>query len=211
MVPFLARIVGLTKKKEVPPENIYTRDILKGKCFEIGEFTYGEPVVMQWDDSTRLHIGKYCSIASGVTILLGGNHRTDWVTTYPFNVLSAAFPRAHGIVGHPATKGDIVIGNDVWIGHGATILSGVHIGDGAVVGAHAVVATDVEPYTIVVGNPAKTVRKRFDEDTICALLNIQWWNWSPEKINQEVDYLCSENIQAFIDRNQNNNNHPAYE
>ena len=177
----------------------YTKDLFHGDLFEIGEFTYGRPNVIQWDDSTRLHIGRFCSIADEVTIVLGGNHRTDWVTTYPFNVLSEPFPKACDIKGHPATKGDVWIGNDVWIGLGATILSGVHIGDGAVIGANTVVAKDVDPYAIVVGNPGRMVKKRFDDDTIKALSEIRWWEWNEERINEAMPLLCSPNIQVFID------------
>lgn len=205
MVAFLERIVGKIKKWKgdaEAPQSFYTKDLFSGRHYDIGDHTYGCPTVIQWDDSTNLHIGKYCSIAEKVTILLGGNHRTDWVTTYPFNVLSGHFPEAEGIKGHPASKGDVWIGNDVWIGCGATILSGVHIGDGAVVGAESVVSKDVEPYAVVVGNPSRMIKKRFDEDTIRALLEIRWWNWDENKINQEMRYLCSSSIQEFIGRNQ---------
>ena len=204
MVAFLARIVGNKNKKQVASvgaDQGYTKDHLVDPLFEIGDYTYGCPNVIHWDESTRLHIGRFCSIADDVTILLGGNHRTDWVTTYPFNVLSNPFPNAATIKGHPATKGDVWIGNDVWIGRGVTILSGVRIGDGSVLGANAVITQDVEPYSIVVGNPGKVVKKRFDEKIINALLEIGWWNWDEEKINQEVQFLCSSNIEKFIDRN----------
>lgn len=203
MVAFLERIIGRkNNKNEVAeaPQSIYTKDLFPGCQYDIGEYSYGCPIVRRWDDKTNLHIGKFCSIADNVTIMLGGNHRTDWVTTYPFNVLSEPFPQAEGITGHPATKGDVWIGNDVWIGSGATILSGVHIGDGAVVGAQAVVTKDVEPYAIVTGNPARMVKKRFDDDSIKALLEIQWWNWSVEKINAEMRFLCNNEIGVFIER-----------
>ena len=208
MVAFLGRIFGNRIKKRVAEASeevvsVYTKDYLSGSLFEIGDYTYGRPNVIRWNESTRLHIGRFCSIADGVTILLGGNHRTDWVTTYPFNVLSAPFPNASCIQGHPATKGDVWIGNDVWIGQGATILSGVHIGDGAVIGSKAVVSKDVEPYAVVVGNPGRVIKKRFDEATIKALLEIRWWDWDEEKINQEAPYLCSSNIEEFIKRNTN--------
>lgn len=211
MVAFLDRIVGRivkklgSKYKSVMAQNdsqeACTKDCFKDYDYEIGDYTYGCPSVIVWDDVTRLHIGKFCSIAAGVTIMLGGNHRTDWVTTYPFNVLSQRFPNAAEIKGHPATKGDVWIGNDVWIGRGATILSGVRIGDGAVIGLNAVVSKDVEPYSIVVGNPGRVVKKRFDEKTIEALLKIRWWDWDEERINQETAFLCSSNIQEFIDKN----------
>ena len=205
MVAFLDRITGKIKKREPvkTPEkvdSIYTKNSLVGELFDIGDYTYGTPKVIHWDDSTHLHIGKFCSIADGVTILLGGNHRTDWVTTYPFNVLSEPFPNAKNIVGHPATKGDVWIGNDVWIGYGATILSGVHIGDGAVIGAGSVVSKNVDPYAIVVGNPGRMVKKRFDEKNIESLLEIGWWNWDISKINDESHNLCCSNVKEFIDR-----------
>lgn len=209
MVAFLARIVGKIKKKEASPRinskqgSVYTKDCLTGENYDIGEFTYGHPNVFMWDNSTRLHIGKFCSIASDVTILLGGNHRTDWVSSYPFNVLSKPFPNASPIKGHPATKGDIWIGNDVWIGYGATILSGVHIGDGAVIGAKTVVTKDVAPYAIVVGNPGRMVKKRFDEKTIAALLEIGWWNWDEKQINDASHLLCNSDIHSFIDKYSN--------
>ncbi len=209
MVAYLDRISGKIKKKlnflkDTPNQSsIYTKDRLTGANFEIGEYTYGCPNVVQWDDSTNLHIGKFCSIASDVTILLGGNHRTDWVSSYPFNVLSKPFPKASPIKGHPATKGDIWIGNDVWIGHGATILSGVHIGDGAVIGAKTVVTKDVAPYAIVVGNPGRMVKKRFDEKTIAALLEIGWWNWDEKQINDASHLICNSDIHGFIDKYSN--------
>ena len=203
MVVFLDRFFGRKNKIDEPPGKggvTYAKDLLQGDLFEIGEFTYGCPHVIQWDDSTYLHIGRFCSIADEVTIMLGGNHRTDWVTTYPFNVLSEHFPKASNLKGHPATKGDVWIGNDVWIGRGVTVLSGVHIGDGAVIGANAVVSKDVEPYAVVVGNPGKMVKKRFDDATIKSLLEIRWWDWDVNRINESSPLLCSSNIQEFIDR-----------
>ena len=203
MVAFLDRITGRIKKWKSGEthekiDSLYTKDHLDGELFDIGAYTYGIPNVIHWDESTHLHIGRFCSIANDVTIMLGGNHRTDWVTTYPFNVLSNPFPTASSITGHPATKGDVWIGNDVWIGLGATILSGVHSGDGAVIGAHAVVTKDVAPYAIVVGNPGRMIKKRFDEETISALLEIAWWNWDEKRVNDATPLLCSSNIQTFI-------------
>ena len=142
-------------------------------------------------------IGKFCAIAEGVTVLLGGNHRTDWISTFPFSVL---WPEVAGhIKGHPATRGDVVIGNDVWIGWGALILSGVKIGDGAVIGAHSVVSRDVPPYAIVCGNPAIIKKYRFDEESIQKLLAISWWNWPDEEIAEVVPMLLSQDIGAFLE------------
>jgi acetyltransferase-like isoleucine patch superfamily enzyme len=179
-----------------------TRDALKSHIlhygFEIGKHTYGTPSVIMFGNDGVLKIGKYCSIAPEVKIFLGGNHRIDWVTTYPFSALEE-WPEAHNIEGHPATKGDVVIGNDVWLGYESVIFSGVTIGDGAVVGAYSKVFSDVEPYTIVGGNPAKPIRKRFSDDEIKMLEEIQWWNWPEDKVRTNVHLLCSGQIAKLKD------------
>lgn len=181
------------------PRPFFTKDRLAGLGYEIGDFTYGEPRVLTWGEETTLKIGKFCSIADGVFILLGGNHRVDWVTTYPFSALPNDWPEAADITGHPSSNGDVIIGSDVWIGHQAIILSGVSIGDGAVVGARAVVTRNVPPYAIVVGNPATMVRKRFDDATIRELQRVKWWDWSIEKIRLNVHVLMSPNTRKIID------------
>jgi acetyltransferase-like isoleucine patch superfamily enzyme len=162
--------------------------------YVIGRGTYGKPVVHNYLDGATLRIGAFCSLAD-VTIFLGGEHRIDWVTTYPFSVL---WPEAQHIPGHPASKGDVVIGNDVWIASGATILSGTTIGDGAVVGAQAVVSGHVEPYAIVAGNPARMVRKRFDDDTIRRLVETAWWTWPDDDIRAALPLLLDGDIAAFL-------------
>ena len=199
---FLKLILGnLNSYNAVFKENngrkIFTKHLLKDKQFVIGDFTYGKPIVRHWGESATLEIGKFCSIAANVHIFLGGNHRVDWVTTYPFPAFSSFFPAAKEIVGHPATKGNVVIGNDVWIGNGATIMSGVTIGDGAVVGTMAVVAKDVKPYEIVVGNPARPIRKRFNDKIIANLLILQWWNLPMEEIEKIMPLLCSDPDHFF--------------
>ncbi|MDT8903497.1 CatB-related O-acetyltransferase [Anaeroselena agilis] len=163
--------------------------------YDIGDWTYGSPTIFSWDEGATLKIGRFCSIADGVEIMLGGEHRSDWVTTYPF---SAICEQAHCFPGHPKSKGDVIIGNDVWIGSKALILSGVRIGDGAVVGAHSVVAKDVAPYSIVAGNPARLCRLRFDEQVIKKLLKIAWWEWPFAKIMEAWPLLLSSNIDDFI-------------
>jgi acetyltransferase-like isoleucine patch superfamily enzyme len=183
----------------------YTRDVIKGEDFEIGEYTYGIPIVFTYSfiaGQGKLKIGKFCSIAGDVRIHLGGNHRTDLVTTYPFRAFPDDWPQAKYL--RPTdvdaiSKGDVIIGNDVWIGSGATILSGVKIGDGAVIAAEAVVTSDVEPYSIVAGNPAKFIKKRFDEETISRLLKIKWWDWPVEKIRNNVNVICSDNVSKMFD------------
>lgn len=163
---------------------------------EIGAHTYGQPTVRWWGENARLKIGRYCSIADGVTILLGGNHRSDWISTYPFSALDE-WPEAHHIEGHPATNGDVVIGNDVWLGLGCTILSGVTIGDGAVIGAQALVTRNVPPYTIVGGNPAKVIRQRFEPDVIAMLTSSKWWDLPEDTVRGLIPLLMSGNVEAF--------------
>jgi acetyltransferase-like isoleucine patch superfamily enzyme len=141
-----------------------------------------------------MKIGAFCSISDGVTIFLGGNHRIDWLTTYPFPVFRES---AKQFEGHPATRGDVVIGSDVWIGYGATIMSGVEIGNGAVVGAQAVVTKSVPPYTVVAGNPAKVIRTRFPQEDVDVLQELAWWNWADEKIDQAMPFLLSGNIPGL--------------
>ena len=155
------------------------------------------------DDKTKLIIGKYCSIAEKVTFLLGGNHRVDWISTYPFSEFQVTWPNASGLVGHPATRGDINVGNDVWIGHGATILSGIRIGDGAVIGAGSVVSKDVAPYSIVAGNPAKEIRARFSANEIEKLLQIKWWDWPEDLVRAKVASLCSGINEGLINLENN--------
>lgn len=163
--------------------------------FNIGNWSYGHPKVYSWGEGASLKIGKFCSFADGVTILLGGEHRLDWITTYPF---SEFFEKAKLFKGHPKSKGDVIIGNDVWIGMNTLILSGVEIGDGAVIGAGSVVFKNVEPYSIVGGNPAKLIRYRFDEPIIKELREIAWWNWPISKIEEAWPLLLSSNINDFI-------------
>ena len=164
--------------------------------FDIGDKSYGIPRILFSDSSATLSVGKYVSIADGVVIMLGGEHRVDWTTTYPLNLY---YPEWSTIEGHPATKGDVAIGNDVWIGREALILSGVTIGHGAVVGARALVAKDVAPYSIVGGNPARHIRFRFSEESIAELMRIAWWDWPDEIVREAVPHLLSDNIPALID------------
>jgi len=164
-----------------------------------GKYTYGTPAIYGGgQNSGSLFVGAFCSIASGVTIFLGLNHRTDWVSTYPFGHIHQATFNSFDGAGHPSTKGDVVIGNDVWIGDGATIMSGVTIGDGVVVAKNSHVVKNAEPYTIIGGNPAKTIKYRFSAVQIGQLLAIRWWDWEDAKINQFAPLLCSNDIDSFI-------------
>lgn len=163
--------------------------------FPVGRGSYGQPDVREWGEGARLSIGSFCSIADNVTIFLGGEHHTEWVTTYPFPEMWAC---AKHYTGHPKTKGDVIIGNDVWVGSGATILSGVSVGDGAVIGCQAVVGRDVEPYSIVCGNPAKPVRKRFPEEIIERLRRTAWWTWPDKAITDAMPLLLSGDMDGFF-------------
>ena len=164
--------------------------------YKIGEWSYGEPEIAYWDTGASLQVGRFCSIARGVTIYLGGEHHLEWVSTYPFSMI---FTDAGSLPGYPHTKGDVVIGNDVWIGSDSIVLSGVNIGDGAVIGARSVVTKDVKPYQVVAGNPARGIRFRFSPEQIDRLLEIAWWNWPLKRIQEAWPLLQSGNVDTFLE------------
>jgi len=164
-----------------------------------GRYTYGLPTFLIFDQNDRIEIGSFCSISGNVHIFGGGEHNIDWVSTYPFRV-ALGLARA-GRDGHPKTRGPVVIGNDVWIGFAATILSGVTIGDGAVIGTGSVVTGDIEPYSVVAGNPARHIRYRFGDQERSRLLALRWWDWPIDQIRAQVDRLCSPEVAAFLKEN----------
>ena len=172
----------------------------EGLGFVVGKHTFGAEYmsVKQWKHSTSLSIGSFCSIADNITVFLGGNHRIDWVSTYPFPEFHEEWRNSEGIKNYQATKGNVVVKNDVWIGSGASILSGVTIGNGAVVAANSVVTKDIAPYEVVGGNPAKHMKYRFSQHQIRELLKIAWWEWEDAKIADHIRLLCSDNIDGFI-------------
>lgn len=176
-------------------EGYWTEPLTRGRA------SYGEPLIAKLpakldQGQEHVHMGSFVSIGVDVVMMDGGSHRTDWVTTFPLRA-ALGLPGAYED-GHPRLKGDIVIGNDVWIGRGARVLSGVTIGDGAVVAAYSVVTKDVAPYSVVGGNPAREIRKRFSEAQIAELLAIAWWDWPMEKILSCVNELSNADIDGFI-------------
>jgi virginiamycin A acetyltransferase len=194
----LKRLITSLKRKYRTASSATPFETINNPIFDqykIGRYTYGCPEISDHSDGGTLEIGNFCSIAANVTIMLGGNHRTDWITTFPFSVLLDEFK---AIPGHPQSKGDVIIGNDVWIGQGALILSGVTVGDGAVIAANAVVTKSVPPYAIVGGNPAKLIRFRFLPDQIEHLLKIEWWNWDINEIKKNMPMFLNHDIEEFI-------------
>ncbi|QKF81720.1 type B chloramphenicol O-acetyltransferase [Halarcobacter ebronensis] len=147
------------------------------------------------NDVDQLIVGSFCSIGTGASFIMAGNqgHRYDWVSSFPFFYMDEE-PSFAGAVDAFQKAGDTIIGNDVWIGSEAMIMPGIKVGDGAVIGSRALITKDVEPYTIIGGNPAKVIKKRFSEEEISMLLEIRWWDWSLDKIKKAMPLLCSSDI-----------------
>ncbi|MCJ2013772.1 CatB-related O-acetyltransferase [Methylobacterium sp. J-076] len=166
--------------------------------FSIGSYSYGRPKVRFPESGRKLTIGRYCSIADRVEILLGGDHRLDWASTYPFAAMRGHFPGADAPEDYHSSRGDVVIGHDVWLGSGCMILSGVTVGHGAVVAARAVVTRDVPPYGVVAGNPARVVRHRFPPEVAQALVASAWWDLPRAEVGRLVPLLQSGRIDTLL-------------
>jgi len=165
----------------------------------MGHMSYYAPNIVKYaGDTGRVIIGNFASVAPDADFYVGGQHRTEWVSQYGLRAM-LDLPGAHED-GFTHGRGDIVIGSDTWVTNGCTVMSGVTIGDGAVVGTKAVVTKDVRPYAIVVGNPAREIRRRFGDEQVKALLRIRWWDWPTEKVKQHIELICSPDIDAFIAR-----------
>jgi acetyltransferase-like isoleucine patch superfamily enzyme len=164
-----------------------------------GKHTYGNPEIHWENENSKLSVGNFCSISKDVKIFLGNGfgHDVSFVSTYPFG-----YTKQHIFTNvknnSRDTKGDVIIGNDVWIGTNVTIMSGVTIGDGSVIANNSHVIKNVEPYSLVGGNPAKLIKYRFSQEQIEKLLEIKWWNWDDNKINKFTHLLTSNNIDDFI-------------
>ena len=187
-------------------KEIYVKPTVKNQSIIVGDFTYiadsdfESHVTHHYEwNGDKLIIGKFCQIAAGVEFIMNGaNHQMNAVSTFPFYTLEGWDMEPPTLSDLPL-KGDTVIGNDVWIGQNAVILPGVRIGDGAIIGANSVVGNDVEPYTIVAGNPAKVLRKRFDEELIDLLLKFRWWDKSVEEINGLISILTCSDLEKVRD------------
>jgi virginiamycin A acetyltransferase len=182
-------------------KEIYVKPTIKNPNIIVGDFTYiadsefESHVTHHYDFiGDKLIIGKFCQIAAGVEFVMNGaNHQMNAVSTFPFYTLEGWKMNPPAASDMPF-KGDTIIGNDVWIGQNATILPGVHIGDGAIIGANSVVGSNVEPYAVVVGNPAETIRYRFDEELTSLLLKFKWWDKPVEEINELIPILTSSDL-----------------
>ena len=183
-------------------KEIYVKPTIKNPNIIVGDFTYiadsefESHVTHHYDFiGDKLIIGKFCQIAAGVEFVMNGaNHQMNAVSTFPFYTLEGWDMKPPAASEMPF-KGDTVIGNDVWIGQNTTILPGVHIGDGAIIGANSVVASDVEPYSIVVGNPVKLIRYRFDGELTSLLLKFKWWDKPVEEINGLIPILTNSDLE----------------
>ena len=191
---------------------IFLKNIITRKNIEVGDYTYYDDMddPLQFENNVLYHfdmlgdkliIGKFCAIASGVKFIMNGaNHQIDPISTFPFAIFENGWEKINTGVDlskkYPH-KGDIIIGNDVWLGFEALIMPGVKIGHGAVIASRAVVTKDVPDYAIVGGNPAKIIRKRFDDATIARLLNIAWWDWQADKITEHLNIINSVDVDAL--------------
>lgn len=185
----------------------FLKNFITRPNIEVGDFTYyddprgpehfEENVLYHFDFiGDRLVIGRFCSIAAETRFIMnGGNHATEWFSTFPFPIFGEGWEAAE-----PESwpnKGDTVVGHDVWIGYNATVMPGIEIGNGAIVATNSVVTRDVEPFAIVGGNPANTIRYRFEEEVRETLLDIAWWNWDAEMITRNVAAICSNDLEAL--------------
>lgn len=203
---------GPDKHTQFPLENYdklcFLKNIITNPNIIIGDYTYYDDFedVHNFEKNVKYHfdftgdqliIGKFCMIASDVKFIMNGaNHLSNAISTYPFAIFGNGWENAMEGKTYP-NKGSIEIGNDVWIGYNATIMAGVKIGDGAIIATNSTVASDVEPYTIVGGNPAREIKKRFSPEIIERLLKLQWWNWDIEKITKNVQNLTDLDLEKL--------------
>lgn len=187
--------------------SVFIKNIVKAKNIMIGDYTYfDDPHPLEFEKNNvlfnypefndHLIMGKFCQIASGVKFIMGpANHRLGSITTYPFNVFGGVWQeQTPNHLSQLPYKGDTVLGNDVWIGKESIIMPGVKIGDGAIIAAYSVVTKDVEAYSVVGGNPAKFIKRRFDEEMIHLLFQLKWWDFKKEALVKILPLLCCEDL-----------------
>ena len=191
------------------PQICFIKNTVSNPNIVIGDYTYYDDPENSEDFERnvlyhfpfigdKLIVGKFCAIGRGAKFIMNGaNHKLDGISTYPFYIFGNGWEKASPQEGELPYKGDTVIGNDVWIGYDATFMPGVTVGDGAIIAAKSVVVSDVPPYAVVGGNPAKCIRQRFDDDVVRSLLNIAWWNWNIEKITRNLEQLVSGDLAAL--------------
>lgn len=185
----------------------FLKNIITNPNIIVGDYTYYDDFedALNFEKNVKYHydfigdkliIGNFCMIAPGVTFIMNGaNHQLNGITTYPFSLFGHGWERVMPTLADLPIKGDTVIGNDVWIGSNVTIMPGIHIGDGAIIATNSTVTKDIEAYSIVGGNPAIEIRKRFSDTKIKELLEMQWWNWDIEKITENLEYLTGKKIE----------------
>jgi virginiamycin A acetyltransferase len=185
------------------PRVVFLKTLVRSPTIEVGDYTYyddpGDPAAFERENvlyaygPERLVIGRYCALATGVRFLMAGaNHPTSGVSTFPFAIFGGAWAeQTLDLVQAIPSRGDTIVGNDVWIGYEAVIMPGVRIGDGAIVAAEAVVTRDVPPYGVVAGNPARLVRTRFDDTDVDRLLRAAWWAWPVELVTEHARIIMA--------------------
>lgn len=191
------------------PQVCFLRNIVKNPNIVIGDYTYYDDPedVGNFERNVLYHfpfigdklvIGRFCAIARGVKFIMNGaNHQMNAFSTYPFYIFGGGWEKSMPAPGELPFKGDTVIGNDVWIGYDSLLMPGVNVGNGAIIAARSVVVADVPAYTVVGGNPARTIRQRFPDDVVAALESIAWWDWPAEHISQHLPAIMAADIQTL--------------
>ncbi|CCV64722.1 Acetyltransferase, putative VAT B [Alteracholeplasma palmae J233] len=205
--------IGPDKDKVFPNDNLksvcYIKNVIKNKNIIVGDYTYYSDIKDATDFQShvthhydfigdKLIIGKFCQIAQGIEFIMNGaNHIMNRVTTYPFSIFFNGWQKIDDGIEKLPLKGDTIVGNDVWFGQNVTVMPGVRIGNGAIIAANSVVTSNVAAYTVVGGNPARLIKKRFDDELISYLEKISWWDWDKEKIFENLEVLTSGDLQAI--------------
>lgn len=187
----------------------FIKNFVKSPNIIVGDYSYyDDPIdpegfernVLYNYETDRLIIGKFCAIATNVKFIMNGaNHKLDGISTYPFPIFGNGWESAMNKLMDLPSRGDTVIGNDVWIGYESIIMPGVKIGDGAIVAARSVVVSDIPPYTVAGGNPARPIKQRFSDAEIAQLLEIKWWDWEIEKITSNIDKIMDGDVTVLLD------------